>query len=120
MIEINDTLRINRRQGFPPELDISRHMIRPYEITDVAGTVYKFTAKPKIRVYHAPPVRNFLVEELGGKWIYWGLCLVHTIQHDYKKQETAGTFEIIRLNTPPEMRQLFELIDMRPDLNYFD
>jgi len=119
LIEINDTLRITKEQGFPAELDIAAHLEKPYVLADVADKVFAFQAKPDIRLYKIPPVRNFLVQELDGKWIYWGLCHILSIQQDYVKRETSGTFTIIRLNNPEEMKQAFALVDTRPELNYF-
>ncbi len=118
-IEINDTLRITKEQGFPAELDIKRHMEQPYSFDDVKDTIYSFKAKDKIRVYKIPPVRNFLAEELDGKWLYWGQCHITEIHHDYVNQVTSGKFKIIRLNTPEEMAEMFKLTDGRPELNYF-
>ncbi len=118
-IEINDTLRISKAQGFPAELDIRKHLINPYSIDVVAGKEYEFTNKPKIRVYKIPPVRNFLVEDVDGKWLYWGLVHILEIKHDYIKQTTSGKYKIIYLNTPDEMKKAYELIDQNPDNNYF-
>lgn len=119
MVEINDTLQITKEQGFPDELDIERHLHEPYSIEAVSDKIFSFRAKPAIRVYQQPPVRNFLVENKGGKWIYWGQCFVLEVVSDYEKKETAGKFRIIRLNTPEEMRQMFELVDRFPENNYF-
>lgn len=119
-IEINDTLRITKEQGFPAELDINKHLQDPYKIEDFKDKVFEFRAKPKIRVYKQPPVRNFLVEDVNGKWLYWGRCYILEIHHDYLKQETSGKFKIIAINTPEEMKQSFNLIDFdRPELDYF-
>lgn len=118
-IEINDTLRINTEQGFPSELDLSTHLQKPYTVEAVKSKIFTFRAKPDIRIYKIPPVRNFLVQEIGGKWVYWGRCLIHSIEHDYIKKETSGTFEIISINSPEEMKQAFQLIDSRPEFNYF-
>lgn len=118
-VELNDTLRITSEQGFPPELDLATHVRNPYSLQDFAGKEFSFHAKPDIRVYQIPPIRNFLVQEINDKWIYWGLCLITSITHDYVKKETAGTFRIIRLNNPEEMRQAFKFVDTRPELNYF-
>ena len=60
-IELNDTLRITKEQGFPDFLDIKTHLQTPYTMQDVEGKEFTFTAKEKIRVYQQPPVRNFLV-----------------------------------------------------------
>lgn len=72
-----------------------------------------------IRVYHAPPVRNFLVENRGGKWIYWGLAEVLSVTHDNEKQTTSGTFRILYIYTPDEMKQAHTLIDRNPKTNFF-
>jgi hypothetical protein len=119
-IEINDTLRITKEQGFPEELDLETHLSNPYTLDMVKDKVFKFTSKPKIRVYKIPPVRNFLVEDRDGKWVYWGLCYILHIEHDYEKEETSGSFKIVRLNTPEEMKQMFKLTHFtNPDQNYF-
>ena len=118
-IEINDTLRITKEQGFPAELNIEKHLQQPFKLEDFKDEVFEFRAKPKIRVYKIPPVRNFLVEELDGKWLYWGRCHILEVHHDYLKEETSGKFKIIALNTPEQMEESFKLIDSRPELNYF-
>ncbi len=89
-IEINDTLRLTKAQGFPTELDLARHLSEPYNLADARG-----------------------------KWVYWGLCHVLSIHHDYVKRETSGTFEITYLNSPDEMKQAFGLIDRVEVNNYF-
>jgi hypothetical protein len=120
-IEINDTLRITKEQGFPAELDITKHLQTPYDFNDFDGKVFEFKAKPSIRIYKQPPVRNFLVEDLDGKWLYWGLCYILEITHDYVKGETSGKYKIIQLNTPEQMKQAFKIADYgRPELNYFE
>lgn len=119
-IEINDTLRITKEQGFPRELDLEAHLKSPYSLDVVKDKIFRFTAKPKIRIFKIPPVRNFLVEDIGGKWVYWGLCHVLSVEHDNEKEETSGTFKIIRLNTPEEMKEMFKLTHFtNPEQNYF-
>lgn len=120
-IEINDTLRITKEQGFPAELDLETHLQKPYTLDSVADKVYEFKAKPDIRIYKAPPVRNFLVEDVNGKWVYWGLCFIQSVEHDYVTKATSGTFKIVRLNTPEEMKQMFKLTHFnKPEQNYFE
>lgn len=103
-IEINDTLRITNEQGFPKELDVSKHLESPYKLEEFKDKIFEFTSKPAIRVYQAPPTRNFLVQDIAGKWLYWGRCHIIEIRHDYLKQETSGKFKIISINTPEEMK----------------
>lgn len=120
LIEINDTLRISKEQGFPAELDLETHIEKPYALDSVKGKVFSFNGKAKIRVYKIPPVRNFLVENIDGKWVYWGLCYILSIHHDYEKEETSGTFKIVQLNTPDEMEEMFKLTHYtNQDQNYF-
>lgn len=120
-IELNDTLRITKEQGFPAELDVEKHIKNPYSQSDIEGKVFAFNGKQAIRVYQRPPVRTFLVEDIDGKWLYWGLCFITEIHHDYEKQETSGKFKIVRLNSPDEMKEMFKLTHFtNPDKqNYF-
>lgn len=118
-VELNDTLQLTKEQGFPVELDITRHLEKPFIAADFAGKVYTFQNKSNIRVYHAPPVRNFLVENIGGKWVYWGLVHILRVTHDYENKVTGGTYRIIYINTPEEMKAAHHLADQNPDTAYF-
>lgn len=119
MIETNDTLQITREQGFPLELDIARHLVSPIKVEEFSGRVFEFKDKKDLRIYHAPPVRNFFVENRGGKWIYWGLVHILSITHDNERKTTSGKFKIIYINTPEEMKAVFHLTDQRPEFNFF-
>jgi len=118
-IEINDTLQLTKEQGFPAELDVERHLKTPYNLGDFNGKVFEFKNKPEIRIYKIPPVRNFLVENRDGKWIYWGLIHVLEITHDYANKTTSGKFKIIYLYSPDEMKNAHELIDRNKETSYF-
>lgn len=120
-IETNDTLRISKQQGFPDELNIDAHLRNPIAFESVKDKIFSFNSKPAIRVYQAPPVRNFLVEDINGKWVYWGLCYILSINHNYITKETSGTFKIIQLNNPEQMKQMFELTHFtdKESTNYF-
>jgi len=115
----NDTLQLTAAQGFPGELDLEHHLKTPYNAGDFSGKVFEFHNKLEIRVYQAPPIRNFLVENRGGKWIYWGLVHILEITHDYVKKTTAGKFTITYLYTPEEMRKAHELIDRNAQTQFF-
>ena len=82
LIEINDTLQITSEQGFPAELNYDQHKANPLKAEDFEGQIFKFKDKPKIRIYKLPPVRNFLVHNINGKWLYWGLVHITEITHD--------------------------------------
>lgn len=117
-VEINDTLRITKEQGFPSELVYSIHCKKPFELRDFFGKIYSFSNKPTIRIYKAPPVRNFLVEDIGGKWLYWGLVHIVEITHDYVSKMTSGKFTIIHIYSPQEMKQAQHIIDTDTDTDY--
>lgn len=119
IIETNDTLQITKEQGFPLELNLESHLKNPVTVDGLVGKIFEFKNKPKIRVYHQPPVRNFLVENMDGKWVYWGLVHILEITHDYENKTTSGKFKIIYINTPEEMKMAHALIDQNPATNYF-
>lgn len=117
--EINDTLQLTREQGFPLALDLEKHLRQPFHINEFEKLVFEFRNKPSVRIFHMPPVRNFLVENKNGKWIYWGLIHILQVTHDYVNKTTSGKFKIIYLNTPEEMKKAHELIDRNKNTSYF-
>lgn len=119
LIELNDTLQITKEQGFPQELQLDVHLKTPYTAEQFATIIFSFSNKSDIRVYKAPPVRNFFVENKNGKWIYWGLVHIIEITHDYINRTTSGKYKMIYINTPEEMKKAHELIDRNPKTSYF-
>ncbi len=118
-VELNDTLQLTKEQGFPAELDLDRHLKTPYRTEDFEGKVFEFKNKSDIRIYKTAPVRNFLVENRGGKWVYWGLVQMVETTHDHVKKATSGKFTILRIYTPEQMKQAHHLIDTRSEFQYF-
>ena len=118
-VEINDTLQITKEQGFPKELDWKQHIVKPYDAEQFKDEVFEFKNKPNIRNYHMPPVRNFLVENVNGKWIYWGLVHILEVNHDYINKITSGKFKITYINSPEEMKLAHSIIDRNSE-TYFN
>lgn len=118
-IETNDTLQITKEQGFPVELNLETHLNTPFTVNDFKDKIFEFKNKSNIRIYQQPPVRNFLVENKDGKWIYWGLVHVLEITHDYKDKTTSGKFKIIYINTPEEMKVSHRIIDRNSETDFF-
>ena len=118
-VEINDTLQITKEQGFPKELDWKQHIVKPYNAEQFKDKVFEFKNKPNIRNYHMPPVRNFLVENINGKWIYWGLVHILEVKHDYINKVTSGKFKIKYINSPEEMKSAHNIIDRNSE-KYFN
>lgn len=72
-IEVNDTLQITHEQGFPKGiLELEAHREIPVTLDQLKDKVFDFFGKPRARVYHLEPVRVFLVENIAGKWLFWG------------------------------------------------
>ncbi len=118
IIEINDTLQITREQGFPIELDYDKHLAHPFVAENFKDKVFEFHGKHGIRVYQSPPVRNFLVENRGGKWIYWGLIHMVEVTHDHINKTTSGKFKIIYIYSPDEMAKTHDLVDRNPETKF--
>lgn len=118
-IETNDTLQITTEQWFPEILNLETHLHTPYQAKDFEWKIFEFHNKPKIRIYHAPPVRNFLVENRAGKWIYWGLIHVLEENHDMEHLTTSWKYKILYIYTPEEMKIAHKLIDRNPETDYF-
>ncbi len=119
-IEINDTLQLTREQGFPELLDFEKHKEKPFSASDFEGTVFKFKDKPRVRIYKLPPVRNFLVQNINGKWLYWGLVHIIETRHDNIAQTTSGKFKIIYIYSPEEMKQAHKLLDRNQETDLFN
>jgi hypothetical protein len=118
-IKINDTLQITLLQGFPKGLILEEHLKNPLKAENFSEKIFEFKNKDGIRIYQVLPVRNFLVENRNGKWIYWGLCHIVETTCNYVNKTTSGKFKIIYINTPDEMKKAHELIDRNPDTSYF-
>lgn len=114
-IEMNDTLQITKEQGFPKELDWKQHLITPFTAEQFKDKIFEFKNKANIRNYHMPPVRNFLAENIDGKWLYWGQIHMLEVHHDYINKTTSGKFKIIYINSPEEMEMAHNLIDRNED-----
>jgi len=115
-IELNDTFQITNEQWFPKELVYEKHREKAFRAEDFEGKIFEFKNKPNIRVYHMPPVRNFLVQNINGKWLYWGLIHVIETFHDTVEKTTSWKFKIIYIYTPEEMKQ----IDRNKETNFFN
>ncbi len=118
-IEFNDTLQITREQGFPADdLVWEVHQKTPFTAQGLAGLAFPFK-KPGRRVFHKPPVRVFLAQNIGGKWLYWGLVHITGVKYDEDRNETTGKFQFVYVYTPEQMRLAHALIDRNPQTDFF-
>jgi|GEM_PF-512146 len=120
VVELNDTLQITREQGFPAELTLERHTNSPLTAGEFLARKFEFHSKKGARIYHIPPVRVFLVENIGGKWLYWGHALVleQTIYLKDGIPHTRGIFEITEIY-PPDYQREITLWETSPGKSYF-
>ena len=121
-LEINDTLRLTAEQSFPTEiLNLEKHRTNPIKLVDVADKIFEFKNKNGARVYHQPPTRCFLVQDIAGKWLYWGhiLMVEQTIKcDDSGKCVTSGKFKIIQIYDPAYQAEMTKR-ESRDRLSYF-
>lgn len=104
-IEINDTLKISKERGFPAILTLDTHVQTPRTLADLKNAVYNFWNADE-RLYHRAPTRVFLVEEINGKWLYWGHANVIEQTIDSEKHQTRGKFIVTRIYAPDYQRQI--------------
>lgn len=119
-IEINDTLQISVEQWFPKELDYEVHKIKPFKSLDFEDKIFEFKNKKDIRLYKVPPVRNFLVQNIDGKWLYWWLIHIIEVTHNNLDSTTSWKFKIIYIYTPEEMKYAHKLIDRNETTDFLN
>jgi len=110
-VEVNDTLQITNEQGFPEILKYDQHLNNSFSTKDFEWKIFEFRNKKDIRLYHMPPVRNFLVENINWKWLYWWQIHMLEVNHDYVNKITSGKYKIIHINTPEEMSFCHRILD---------
>lgn len=126
-IEVNDTLQLTREQGFPCEfLSLEAHLENPVKAETLKGKEFSFN-KEDARLFHLDPVRVFLVENVNGKWLFWGHALIQS-QHVKKRNpgpnwkagewETSGTFIIDKIYEP-EFQKLATMNQSPPGKSFF-
>lgn len=126
-VELNDTLLITEAQGFPSKL-LSResHVHSPVKQDALSAQEFKFSNKDGARIFHLDPVRVYLVENIDGKWLFWGKAFVvsQTIEKklDANKQWsgqwiTSGTFKIVEV-FEPDYQEAFTKRESPPGKSY--
>jgi len=101
-IEINDTLKISKERGFPRDLTLEEY-VKNYSgaLETLSERDFEFWNVGE-RLYNRPPTRVFLVEEIAGKWLYWGHA--HITKQTIVPERTEGTFRIVKLYDPEYQR----------------
>lgn len=127
-IEVNDTLQITAEQGFPTDVfDLESHLKNPITLDDVKDETFEFKHKPRARVYHLEPVRIFLVQNIDGKWLFWGHAQIQTqtiskvLDENGEwtgKWQTGGTYIMSKVYDPEHQRRM-TVLESPPGKSYF-
>ncbi len=128
-LELNDTLLITTEQGFPSELlNRDAHVRKAVRLDEVADRIFSFCEKDGARIFHLDPVRVYLVENVDGKWIFWGKAFVLSQSIEKKLEEdgswklgnwvTSGTFKIVDL-FEPDYQETFSRRECPPGKSFF-
>jgi hypothetical protein len=129
-VEMNDTLQLTAEQDFPADiLDRDAHCKHPVRTEDVAGTLFAFKDKPNPRIFQLDPVRVYFVQNILGKWLFWGRIYVQGQRIDKRLAPdgswkvgdwvTSGTYKIIDIYDP-DYQMIFTRREAPPGLGYFD
>lgn len=105
-IEFNDTLQLTTEQGFPAELDLQKHLQKPFTAEQFKDRVFTFKDKQNIRLFHSAPTRVFLVHNIDGKWLYWGHCLIIEQTINAETKTTSGKFIITKIYDPKHQQSM--------------
>jgi hypothetical protein len=125
-LEINDTLQITAEQGFPADiLDLQKHTVTPITLNDVKDRTFSFSNKTSARIFQLDPVRVYFVQNINGKWLFWGKIVIISQTISQNKGATgepawvtSGSYKIIDLYEPEYMR-LFTKRESPAGLSYF-
>jgi hypothetical protein len=116
LIEINDTLKISKERGFPKELRLENHESNPESSKDFVDKEFEFWNNDE-RLYHRPPTRVFLVEEMSdGKWLYWGNAFI--VSQTIHNGKTKGTYKITKIYQP-DFQKRMTVEESPEDKSYF-
>lgn len=118
-IEFNDTLQLTTAQGFPKELDLEKHLKKPFTADNFKGQTFLFKDKQDLRIFHPAPTRCFLVHNISGKWLYWGHCQIIEQTIHAETETTSGKFIITKIYTP-EHQQSMCRYEVSPGKEFFD
>ena len=126
VIEIKDTLKISKREGFPMKLDLERHVSDPEFSRDVVGEPFKFFKdvfreeengnEPYPR-YHDDSARVFLVEDINGKWLYWGNAVIES--QTVGNSRVEGVYRITKVYQP-DFQQQMTIEESPPGKSFFE
>lgn len=128
-VEINDTLQFTVDQGFPRDvLERESHVRNPVTAADLKGRIFDFHGKPGARLFQLAPVRVYFVQNLGGKWLFWGkIAIIEQMisqsivaNQPWKEGDwvTSGKFTVLEIYDPV-YQETFTRRESPAGLSYF-
>lgn len=123
-IEINDTLQLTESEGFPKDvLDLNQHSQNPVSLSSVSDRVFHFKNRPGARLFHLDPIRVFLVENIDGKWLFWGKVVIQSQTigkdpEDKNKWVTSGSYKFVDIYEP-DYQKSFTIRESKKGKSYF-
>lgn len=117
LIEFNDTLQITAEQGFPEALTLAAHRHKAFGAQDFLGVDFAFE-KLDMRLYHPSPVRVHLVQNIGGKWLFWGEAEIMEQTIHAASKITSGKFRITKIY-PPDVQEVITRAQAPAGKSYF-
>jgi hypothetical protein len=127
---------ISEAQGFPSKLlrrdarlgNLIDPLVDPLSTRHFENELFRFQNKEGARIFHLDPVRVYLVENIDGKWLFWGKAFVvsQTIEKkfgpggEWKPGDwiTSGTFKIVEI-FDPEYQEEFTKRESPPGKSVF-
>lgn len=127
-IEVNDTLQITVEQGFPlATFNLQDHIEKPVTLDDIKGKIFTFQEKPRARIFHLEPVRVFFVQNIDGKWLFWGHAQIQeqSISKSIDRSgnwngewQTSGRFILSKVYSP-DIQRTITIHESPPGKSYF-
>lgn len=120
--ELNDTLLISEKQGFPSNVfNYEEHIKKPVTLDDVKDEVFAFSGKKAARAFQLDPVRVFFFEMTADKkWLAWGKVAIQSLTIEHVPSDevnpdnpiafnpgdwlTSGTYKVIEVYDPEYQR----------------
>lgn len=115
-VEFKDTLKLTKENGFPSYINLERHVADSESSRIFLGKVISFRAKGEV-VYNHFPARVFLVEDINGRWLYWGNGIV--LEQTIGDMITKGECIITKIYEP-EFQKRMTVEESPAGKSYFD
>lgn len=121
-VYIKHILKLSKEEGFPLELRVEDHQANPDASRQFLGRSFEFEREGQgVHYYHAPQ-SVFLVEDVKGKWLYWGRAEITRQVTDSDtvtpRGKISGKYVIVKIYDP-ESQKVITREESDYEQNYF-